>query len=79
MERVLSEQENVRRQKLEEIKKVCNPYPSKFERTHTRFYNAFIVWLALYSKGKNFHLLILVIFSVHPKIGLYMYHKALII
>ena len=35
MERVLSEQENVRRQKLEEIKKVCNPYPSKFERTHT--------------------------------------------
>ena len=30
----LSEQELVRRQKLEEIRKVCNPYPSKFERTH---------------------------------------------
>lgn len=30
----LSEQEQVRRQKLEEISKYCNPYPSKFERTH---------------------------------------------
>jgi len=29
-----SEQELVRRQKLEEISKVCNPYPEKFERTH---------------------------------------------
>ena len=33
--RELSEQERVRRDKLEEIKKVCNPYPAKFERTHT--------------------------------------------
>ncbi len=31
----LSEQEIVRRQKLDEIKKICNPYPSKFETTHT--------------------------------------------
>lgn len=31
----LTEQELVRRQKLEEIKKVCNPYPDRFERTHT--------------------------------------------
>ena len=30
----LSEQELVRRQKLEEIAKVTNPYPSKYERTH---------------------------------------------
>jgi len=30
-----SEQELVRREKLEEISKVCNPYPNKFERTHT--------------------------------------------
>ena len=30
----LSEQELVRRQKLEEIRKYCNPYPSKFDRTH---------------------------------------------
>ena len=30
----LSEQELVRRQKLDEISKVCNPYPSKFDRTH---------------------------------------------
>ncbi len=33
--RELSEQEVVRREKLEEIKKVCNPYPEKYERTHT--------------------------------------------
>ena len=33
--RELSEQEVIRREKLEEIKKVCNPYPSKYERTHT--------------------------------------------
>ena len=33
--RELSEQEVIRREKLEEIKKVCNPYPAKFERTHT--------------------------------------------
>ncbi len=33
--RVLSEQEVIRREKLEEIKKVCNPYPAKYERTHT--------------------------------------------
>ena len=30
----LSEQELVRRQKLDEIAKVTNPYPSKYERTH---------------------------------------------
>ena len=35
MELKLSEQEIVRREKLDEIRKVCNPYPSKFERTHT--------------------------------------------
>ena len=33
--RELSEQEVVRRGKLEEISKVCNPYPAKYERTHT--------------------------------------------
>ena len=33
--RELTEQERVRRDKLEEIGKVCNPYPEKFERTHT--------------------------------------------
>ena len=33
--RELSEQEVVRRSKLEEISKVCNPYPAKYERTHT--------------------------------------------
>ncbi|MBR1417294.1 MAG: lysine--tRNA ligase [Bacilli bacterium] len=30
----LSEQELVRREKLEELSKVCNPYPSCFKRTH---------------------------------------------
>ena len=30
-----SEQELVRREKLEEIKKVCNPYPEKYDRTHS--------------------------------------------
>lgn len=33
--RTLSEQELVRREKLNEISKVCNPYPEKFDRTHT--------------------------------------------
>ena len=33
--RELSEQEVIRRNKLEEISKVCNPYPAKYERTHT--------------------------------------------
>lgn len=33
--RELSEQERVRREKLEEISNVCNPYPAKYERTHT--------------------------------------------
>ena len=33
--RELTEQETVRREKLVEIGKVCNPYPDKFERTHT--------------------------------------------
>ena len=32
--RELSEQEIVRRSKLDEIKKVCNPYPVRFEKTH---------------------------------------------
>ncbi len=32
--RELSEQEIVRREKLEEIKRVCNPYPEKYEKTH---------------------------------------------
>ena len=32
--RELSEQERVRRSKLEEIRQVCDPYPDKFERTH---------------------------------------------
>ena len=32
--RELSEQEIVRRNKLEEISKVCDPYPDKFDRTH---------------------------------------------
>lgn len=30
-----TEQELVRREKLKEIEKVCNPYPEKFDRTHT--------------------------------------------
>ena len=33
--RKLTEQELVRREKLEEIKKICNPYPEKYEKTHT--------------------------------------------
>lgn len=33
--RQFTEQELVRREKLNEIEKVCNPYPEKFERTHT--------------------------------------------
>ena len=32
--RELSEQEMVRREKLNEIRKVCNPYPERFEVTH---------------------------------------------
>ena len=31
----LTEQEIVRREKLKEIAKVCNPYPDSFKRTHT--------------------------------------------
>lgn len=34
MERQFSEQEQVRRDKLEEIKKYCNPYPEKYNITH---------------------------------------------
>ena len=30
-----SEQELVRREKLNEIRNYCNPYPENFERTHT--------------------------------------------
>lgn len=33
--KIYSEQETVRREKLEEISKVCNPYPEKYVRTHT--------------------------------------------
>ena len=33
--RVFSEQELVRRGKLEEISKVCNPYPERYEKTHS--------------------------------------------
>ena len=33
--RQFSEQELVRREKLEEIKKVCNPYPEKYETTNS--------------------------------------------
>ena len=32
--RELSEQEIVRRNKVEEIRKVCNPYPERFPITH---------------------------------------------
>ncbi len=32
--RELSEQELVRRSKLEEIRNICNPYPARYERTH---------------------------------------------
>lgn len=34
MERTFTEQEQVRRNKLNEISKFCNPYPEKYERTH---------------------------------------------
>ena len=30
----LSEQELVRRAKLDTIRETCNPYPERFERTH---------------------------------------------
>ena len=33
--RELSEQEIIRRNKLDEIRKTCNPYPAKYERTNT--------------------------------------------
>ena len=33
--RTFSEQETVRREKLEEIRKVCNPYPEKYIKTHS--------------------------------------------
>ena len=33
--RELTEQEIVRREKIEEIRKVCNPYPERYEVTHT--------------------------------------------
>ena len=35
MERKLTDQEKVRREKLKEIEKVCNPYPEKYEKTHS--------------------------------------------
>ena len=31
----LTEQEQVRRDKLNNIKNYCNPYPERYERTHT--------------------------------------------
>lgn len=34
MEKVYSEQELIRREKLNAIKEVCNPYPENYERTH---------------------------------------------
>ena len=34
MNRIISEQEKVRMEKLHEIQKSCNPYPEKFEITH---------------------------------------------
>ena len=34
MERQFSEQEQVRRDKLEEIRNYCNPYPERYEVTH---------------------------------------------
>ena len=33
--RELTEQEQVRRDKLDELKGICNPYPEKFEKTHS--------------------------------------------
>ena len=33
--RTFSEQETFRREKLEEIRKVCNPYPEKYVKTHS--------------------------------------------
>ena len=33
--RELSEQERVRRDKVEEIRKVCNPYPEKYDVNYT--------------------------------------------
>ena len=33
--RELTEQEVIRRNKLDEIRKTCNPYPAKYERTNT--------------------------------------------
>ena len=33
--RQFSEQELVRREKLKEISKVCNPYPERYEVTHS--------------------------------------------
>ena len=35
MEKALSEQEIIRRDKLNSIKEVCNPYPENYERTHS--------------------------------------------
>lgn len=32
--RELTEQEQIRRDKLKEISKICNPYPDRYERTH---------------------------------------------
>lgn len=34
MEKTFTEQETVRREKLEEIRNYCNPYPDSYERTH---------------------------------------------
>ena len=33
--RELSEQESVRYEKVEKIREVCNPYPERYEKTHS--------------------------------------------
>ena len=35
MNKELSEQEVIRREKLDAIREVCNPYPENYERTHS--------------------------------------------
>ena len=44
MERKYSEQELVRRNKLEEIKNVCNPYPDSFKKTHSLSYKFYFIY-----------------------------------
>ena len=35
MNKEYSEQEQIRREKLNAIREVCNPYPENYERTHS--------------------------------------------